>query len=238
MPDLERKAGVAKEDGMARRKDGIETRGRILTAACEVFAQKGYHDATVEEICGRAKTNIAAINYHFGSKDQLYAKVWRHAFDESLKAYPPEGGVEPDAPAEDRLRGAIHSMVGKSVDPGRIGQAGQLLLREMLNPTDVIGQVKRDAIGPLRQRMDKIMRELLGDEVDDEQVRLCAMSVVHQCLAIGIHLFAHKLPPDVEFDMPTDQLVEKLAKHITCFSLAGISATRENIEMERLESPV
>ena len=222
---------------MAKRKDGIETRGRILTAACEIFARKGYHDATIEEICGCAKTNIAAINYHFGSKDQLYAKVWRHAFDESLKAYPPEGGVEPDAPAEDRLRGAIHSMVGKSVDPGRIGHAGRLLLREMLNPTDVIEQVKHDAIGPLRARMDKIMRELLGAEVDDEQVRLCAMSVVHQCLTIGIHLLARQQPPAVEFDIPTDQLVEKLARHIACFSLAGISATRANIEMEQVESP-
>jgi TetR/AcrR family transcriptional regulator, regulator of cefoperazone and chloramphenicol sensitivity len=183
------------------------------------------------------RANIAAVNYHFGSKDQLYAKVWRRAFDESLKAYPPEGGVEPDAPAEDRLRGVIHSMVGKSVDPGRIGHAGQLLLREMLNPTDVIEQVKRDAIGPLRERMDKIMRELLGAEADEDQVRLCAMSVVHQCLAIGIHLFARKLRPDVKFDMPTDQLVRKLARHIVCFSLAGISATRANIEMEQVESP-
>ena len=81
------------------------------------------------------------------------------------------------------------------------------------------------------------MRELLGAEADEEQVRLCAMSVVHQCLAIGIHLFAHRLPPDVEVDMPTDQLVGKLARHIACFSLAGISATRENIEMEQLELP-
>jgi len=221
---------------MARRRDGIETRHRILTAACEVFAQKGYHDSTVEEICRRAKTNIAAVNYHFGSKDQLYARVWRHAFDESLRAYPPEGGMGPDAPAEDRLRGAIHSMVGRAADPGRIGHAGKLLLREMLNPTDVIEQVKLDAIAPLRERMDRIMRELLGPEADEEQVRLCAMSVVHQCLAIGIHLLAHKLPPDVEFDLTTDQLVERLAGHIARFSLAGISATRENIELEQLKS--
>jgi len=222
---------------MARRKDGIETRHRILTAACEVFAQKGYHDSTVEEICRRAKTNIAAINYHFGSKDQLYAKVWRHAFEESLQAYPPEGGLEPDAPAEDRLHGAIHSMVGRAVDPGRIGHAGKLLLREMLSPTDVIEQVKHDAIAPLRRRMDRIMRELLGPTADEDQVRLCAMSVVHQCLAIGIHLFAHKLPPDVEFDLPTEQLVDRLTRHIACFSLAGIRAIRENIEMESLRSP-
>ena len=56
---------------MAQRKDGIETREKILVAAAEIFAAKGYQNAKVETICRRAKTNIAAINYHFGSKTQL-----------------------------------------------------------------------------------------------------------------------------------------------------------------------
>ncbi|UCD50139.1 MAG: CerR family C-terminal domain-containing protein [Phycisphaerales bacterium] len=221
---------------MARRKDGIETRDRILTAACEVFAQKGYHDATVEEICGRAKTNIAAVNYHFGSKDQLYAQVWRRAFDEANEAYPPEGGLGPDAPPEARLHGTIHSIVGRAVDPGRIGHAGKLLLREMVSPTDVIDQVKHEAVRAMHERMSRLMRELLGPEATDQQVLLTTLSVVHQCMAIGIRLFTGRMPPFVKFDMSTEQLVETLTNHITCFSLAGISATRENIEMEQLES--
>jgi AcrR family transcriptional regulator len=49
---------------MAKRKDGIRTQDRILSVACEVFAERGYHDATIEDICTRAKSNIAAINYN------------------------------------------------------------------------------------------------------------------------------------------------------------------------------
>lgn len=221
---------------MARRKDGIETRGRILTAACEVFAQKGYHDATVEEICGRAKTNIAAVNYHFGSKDQLYAQVWRRAFDEANEAYPPEGGLGPDAPPEERLRGTIHSVVGKTIDPGRIGHAGKLLLREMVNPTDAIEQIKHDAIRPMHDRMNRLVREFLGPKATDEQILLSTLSVVHQCFAIGIRLFTGRMPPFVKFDMATEQLVETLTDHITRFSLAGLNAIRESIEVEQLES--
>lgn len=215
---------------MGKRKDGIETRGRILTAACEIFAQKGYRDTKVEEICKRAKTNIAAINYYFGSKDELYAKVWRHAFDKSMEAYPPEGGVSPDAPAEERLHGTIHSLVGRAVNPGRIGDAGRLLLREMVNPTEVIDQVRHDALGPLHDRMDSLMRELLGPEATRDQILLCMMSIVHQCIAIGVRLFKGKMPPQCRIDMPTEELAETLADHITRFSLAGIEATRENIE--------
>lgn len=215
---------------MARRKDGIQTRDRILTVACEVFAEKGYHDATTEEICAKSKTNIAAINYHFGSKDQLYAQVWRIAFDEASKAYPPEGDLGPDAPAEDRLRGAIYSLVSKTVTPGRIGHAGKILLREMINPTDVIDQIRHDALAPLHERMTCLMKELLGPGATHEQTLLCVMSVVHQCIAIGIKLFRGKTPPRLRIDVPTDQFAEMLVDHITRFSLAGIRATREHIE--------
>jgi TetR/AcrR family transcriptional regulator, regulator of cefoperazone and chloramphenicol sensitivity len=218
---------------VARRKDGIETRNRILTAAREVFSEKGYHDATVEDICSQAKSNIAAINYYFGSKDELYAQVWRRAFDEANEAYPPEGGLGPDTPAEDRLRGTIHSLVGKLTDRGRIGHAGKLLLREMTNPTDVIEHVKSDALRPMQERMCRLMRELLGPRASEEQIHLCGMSVVHQCIAIGIRLFTGKIPPQVRFDAPTDQLVTTLTDHIARFSLAGIRTIREDIEAGR-----
>ena len=221
---------------MARRKDGIETRNRILTVAREVFSEKGYHDATVEDICSQAKSNIAAINYHFGSKDELYAHVWRRAFDEANEAYPPEGGLGPDAPAEDRLRGTIHSLVGKLTDRGRLGHAGKLLLREMTNPTDVIEHVKSDALRPMQERMCRLMRELLGPQASEEQIHLCGMSVVHQCIAIGIRLFTGKIPPHVRFDAPSDQLIKTLTDHIARFSLAGIRTIREDIEADRERS--
>ncbi len=220
---------------MAKRSDGLKTRSRILKAASAVFADKGYHDATVEDICRHARTNVAAINYHFGSKDQLYAQVWREAFNAAMAAYPPEGGLGPEASIEQRLRGSIHGMVGRSVDPGRIGHAGKLLLREMINPTDVIRDVKRDAIQPLHDRMCRLMAQLLGPDARQEQVLLCAMSVVHQCLMIGIRLFTGRMPAEAKLNMPTDKLVETLADHITQFSLAGVMAIRKDLEAGHLQ---
>lgn len=215
---------------MGKRSDGIRTRDRILEAASEVFAQKGYHDATVEDICGHADANIAAINYHFGSKDQLYAEVWREAFKAAMKTYPPEGGLAPDAPVEERLRGSIHSMICRSVDPGRIGHAGKLLLREITHPTDVIRDIKREAIQPLHERMCRMMRQLLGPEAGQDLVLLCAMSVVHQCLMVGIRLFTGSMPAAAVLDLPADELAATLTEHITRFSLAGVKAMSKDLE--------
>jgi len=44
------------------REGATKTRQNLLTAASEIFADKGYRDATIAEICERAGTNIAAVN--------------------------------------------------------------------------------------------------------------------------------------------------------------------------------
>src|SRR5210317_339126 len=53
------------------------TRDRLLDEAEELFAQKGYHAVSVREITKAADSNLAAVNYHFGNKQNLYLEVFR-----------------------------------------------------------------------------------------------------------------------------------------------------------------
>src|SRR4030042_1476603 len=105
------------EDEMkVQRKGAAKTPKSLLAAASEVFAEKGYRDATIAKICKRAGANIAAVNYHFGDKETLYKEAWRHSFSESLKAYAPDGGVSADAEPEQRLRGYIVAFLRRIAD--------------------------------------------------------------------------------------------------------------------------
>ena len=57
-------------------KNGL-TRERILDTAEVLFASKGYHAVSVREITHAADCNLAAVNYHFGNKQNLYLEVFR-----------------------------------------------------------------------------------------------------------------------------------------------------------------
>ncbi|MBN2581491.1 MAG: CerR family C-terminal domain-containing protein [Planctomycetes bacterium] len=207
------------------------TRQRLLESACEVFARKGYRAATIAEICERASANIAAVNYHFRDKASLYGEAWRLAFDLSIERHPPDGGVPPEAPAAERLRGHILAIVSRVADPQ--SYEFEIIHKELANPTGLLTGVMGECIEPIRRCFEAIVRELLGEAATDEQVWLCQMSVRSQCFDLMIHhqrrrLFGHREPPGPVPPPAID--VKILADHIADFCLAGIADLRRRIE--------
>ncbi len=211
------------------RKDARETRQRLLAAAAEVFAEKGFWEATHAEICRKARANTAAVNYHFGSKEDLYVEAWKHSFEQSLKAHPPDGGVAPGAPARERLRGRILAFMRRIADPDN--HEIEIVHKEMANPTGLLRDVIPSAIEPMRREMHAIVRELLGQEADEQAVTFCEMSLMGQCFGPMLHMrraarsSGALRPPSPP--MPFD--VEELADHVTQFTLAGIRGVRASL---------
>ncbi len=54
---------------------GEDTTNRIVSAATRLFAERGYEGTSTKEICDAAGVNIAAIHYHFDSKENLYRHI-------------------------------------------------------------------------------------------------------------------------------------------------------------------
>ncbi|MCE9648232.1 MAG: TetR/AcrR family transcriptional regulator [Parvibaculum sp.] len=91
------------------------TKERLLEAARGLFAERGYHNATVRDIAARAHTNLASINYYFRSKDDLYREVMRSSF-----RTPNGNGEAPhvadDHSPEERVRAFVHGLIPLSAE--------------------------------------------------------------------------------------------------------------------------
>jgi TetR/AcrR family transcriptional regulator, fatty acid metabolism regulator protein len=77
-------------------QDPQSTRGRILDAAMNIFASKGYHDTRLDEIVDESKTSKGAIYFHFPNKERLFlalvdqfADLLERRVTEAIGAYPP-----------------------------------------------------------------------------------------------------------------------------------------------------
>ncbi|QNH13056.1 MULTISPECIES: TetR family transcriptional regulator [unclassified Xanthomonas] len=64
----------------------FSTKDRILSAAEELFAQHGFSGTSLRQVTSQADVNIAAVNYHFGSKENLVNEVFRRRMDEMTAA--------------------------------------------------------------------------------------------------------------------------------------------------------
>lgn len=207
------------------------TRQRLLEVSCELFSQNGFRATTVADICNQAQANIAAVNYHFGSKEDLYVAAWRHAFLYSQQVYPIHGNLPADAPAKQRLRATIYSLLHRVMDTGKLGYAGQLLLREMGQQSIISDEIRDKVLEPIRKHVRALMEEFLGEDVPRIQAQLCTFSFISQCLSIGFK--GGRLPLPFADQPVTDELVELFVDHILEFTLGGFEAIRNKVHQAK-----
>ena len=197
-----------------------ETRRQILEAAGGVFAEVGFRNATIREICRLAGANIAAVNYHFGDKETLYAEVLRHSQQKAFEKYPPLMGVGADAPPEEKLRAFIQSFLLRIFDGSSTAWFGKMMSREMVEPTEALDLLMKERMQPMANLLRGIVAEILGCSPDAEKVRLCCFSVVSQCVFYHhCRTMISRLFPEQRLDASA---VEQLAGHIARFSLAAM----------------
>jgi TetR/AcrR family transcriptional regulator, regulator of cefoperazone and chloramphenicol sensitivity len=197
-----------------------KTRDKILSAAGEVFGKEGFEGATIRAITERAGVNVAAVNYHFRDKAELYARVvldacslgavWRNVLANS-----------PDDP-EERLRGLIHQFVHRLLDPSRPAWKGRLIVRELADPTNALDELVEKNIRPFRDEfLLPTLRELAGDCCTQQQLRHISASIMGQCLYYAMcRPILDRLKSEF---MAGESEISEIAEHISQFSLAAIA---------------
>ena len=175
-----------------RRSDrGAETRAQLIAAALEIFGRLGYEGATTRQIAKAADANLAAIVYHFGSKEALHLAVAEHVAKSILARIgptlasisTPEATATPEA-----ARAALHSLVGTMVDV-LLGSAdaerwARFIVREQLQPNaafDVIYGFMENAMSTALHIATVIL-----DTPEDDEIRLRTLTVLGQVLVFRV----------------------------------------------------
>jgi AcrR family transcriptional regulator len=200
-----------------------DTRDRLIEAAGAVFAETGFHTATVRDICARARVNVAAVNYHFGDKLALYTEVLKHSVSAERHRATLEA-MKHCASPEQALRLFIHSMCAKLQSDDRPAWHIRIMAQEMANPTPGLTAVIDHLIRPTYAQVCSLIGRILNRPQFDEVTRLCVHSIMGQVMH---YLHARPVIAAVwpKFRM-TPARVDQIADHITGLTLAGIAPYR------------
>ncbi|MBR1226386.1 MULTISPECIES: TetR/AcrR family transcriptional regulator [unclassified Bradyrhizobium] len=144
------------------------TRSAILAAAERLYADRGFGDVTLRDIVAEANVNLAAVNYHFGSKDELIAELFvtrslatnRERLNE-LKAAEEAGGGRAS------IEAIMHALVGPTLrgclGPDREGStAARFMIRASIESVPPIRRIKNREVDHLRKFVAAMRRSLPG----------------------------------------------------------------------------
>jgi AcrR family transcriptional regulator len=209
---------------------------RLLEAAGEIFAEYGYRATTVRQICEKAKANVAAVNYHFGDKDGLYLAVLRHLHRVRDERNPTNRGLPAKATREEKLRAFISAILHRMLERDSPDWHMKLMVREMIEPTRALDVMVDESVRPLQKELEGLVREFLGAEADDENVRLSTLSIASQCVFYHhCRAILHRLFPEQEYG---SRDIDRLVDHVTRFSVTALKGMpRERKRKSATASP-
>lgn len=203
----------------------INTKSRLLDAARHVFAEKGLRDATVRDICQQAGANVAAVSYHFGSKEKLYIAVLQDYLERENRLHPRDAGVTPQSPPVERLRVYVRSLLLQFLGDGDPlnERLGKLLTQEFVEPSQHFGMIFEKHCRPLHNLLLDIVRQLLPG-AEESLVARCASSIIGQCVLFDFAKEAiTRMNPELTL---TAGNVDSFTDTIMEFSLGGLERLR------------
>lgn len=199
---------------MPRRKDGEATRNKILAAAAELFARKGYRGTTVADIASACGSNGALINYYYGEKAELYRYAWAFAHRRAVEKYPVYGRLDEAAPAVKRLHEIIASAIARRSDPDN--RENEIMLNELSVPTGLLADVHEHCFAELRTALRRTVRDILGAEIPEREQRLAVLSIFSMCTIPVKQIQQLEGSPEHVYQS------EERARHVYNFAMAGL----------------
>ena len=171
---------------MKKYNDLMDTKEKILFAATEEFANKGFHATTTRDICKKVKMNTAAANYHFNTKLELYSQVFKYLFSEfTTKAGKTNHLQEPDYTVnqvELLIKEWILDFLLALLDSTPTSRWRSLLIaREMTTPSEIFPWLFENYFKPIITELQDYLKYIFPNKNND-QVLFEVFSILSQCL--------------------------------------------------------
>lgn len=181
---------------------------RILAAATELFAQRGYSGASVKELAEAAGVNIALISYHFGGKEKLYEAVLESQFAQINEIIERIDQVELSAVERIRRIGQISLLLHE-----KCPHFNRLMLSENVNPNRFYEARMQEHARDFRKRIQQIIdagieAAELRDDFDPQVAALGLVSMVQ-------FYFSDRDFSGLFLDRKIEQDVDQAAYYIT-----------------------
>ncbi|MDV9175047.1 TetR/AcrR family transcriptional regulator [Streptomyces sp. W16] len=154
---------------------------RLLIAAVEAFAERGYHATTTRDIAGRAGMSPAALYIHYKTKEELLHRISRIGHEKALDILRTAAGRE--GSAAERLADAVSSFV-------RWHAGGRTTARVVQYELDSLGPDARAEILALRRQVDAEVRGIVEDGVADgsfdvADVKGTTLAILSLCIDVA-----------------------------------------------------
>uniref|UniRef100_A0AAU2W2H2 TetR/AcrR family transcriptional regulator n=1 Tax=Streptomyces sp. NBC_00008 TaxID=2903610 RepID=A0AAU2W2H2_9ACTN len=158
-----------------------EAARRLLVAAVDAFAERGYHATTTRDIAGRAGMSPAALYIHYKTKEELLHRISRIGHDRALAVL--EAAADSKGTAAERLAAAVRSFVQWHAERHTTARVVQYEL-------DALGAEHRAEIIELRRRSDAVVRRIIGEgvaagEFDVPDVPGTTLAVLSLCIDVA-----------------------------------------------------
>ena len=177
MVDRSKQSHVVNKTALDKAREAPgSTKARILTAAEEVFASRGFPGASTREIAARAGVNISSLHYHWASKETLYFAVFHNIFDQLVSLV--RDALEPlETQHQDRKAVIDHTMDRLFDFFADNPNVPKLLVRRIIENADIDIGVERDVLIPAWDVFSAWMKRLGHQKISDTDLRLFMLSV-------------------------------------------------------------
>lgn len=203
-------------DHQPEQKDSGNTRQRLLEVAGELFAEHGLEGTSVRAIAEKAGANIAAVNYHYGSKEKLYYEALRYSFVEGLEISTSDMLMIPEQATRQDYANILFKWVKTMFDhylsPDHPTWPARLVMRGFFESNPVLLTVIDENIRPRNEKIRQLLKQC-DPNMSDEKAHLWIHSLMGPIIfyvfsKVPILHFMGKQEYDKDF-------LEAAARHIT-----------------------